>query len=202
MKLSRSDLALMRWSLLAICTAALLSAAFLYGSSQYAEKSRQDRHSAQTRLDNARRQLTSAQEDRENMAAYAEKYVMLTNNGIIGDGQRLDWMEGLERLRQQHLVASFSYNIAPQKTYVPLMPIDSGDFDIQYSEMSLAFELRHEGQLLNFFSALREQVKGHYQLEGCTLQRQNSDEIAGIAGNLKAECRGGWITLKSRSAQP
>ncbi|MDP2142509.1 MAG: hypothetical protein Q8J80_00105 [Gallionella sp.] len=202
MKLSRSDLALMQWSLLAVSASALLSAAFLYGSSQYAAQSQQDRRNAQSRLDDARRHLASAQEDRENMAAYAEKYMTLTNSGIIGDGQRLDWMEGLERLRQQHLVASFSYNIAPQKTHVPVLPIDSGDFDIQYSEMSLAFELRHEGQLLNFFSALREQVKGHYQLEGCTLQRQNSDENAGIASSLRAECRGGWITLKNRSAQP
>lgn len=202
MKLARSDFGLMQWSLLAVCAAALLSAAFLYVSGQYAAQTQQDWRSARTRLDDARRQLTSAQEDKQNMAAYAEKYLALANNGIIGDGQRLDWMEGLEKLRQQHLVSSFRYNIAPQKTHAPMLPIDSGNFDIQYSEMSLEFDLLHEGQLLNFFAALRNQVKGHYQLEGCTLKRRDGNEESGGMAGLTAACRGGWITLKNRNATP
>jgi type II secretory pathway pseudopilin PulG len=202
MKLSRSDLSLMQWSLLAISAAALLSAAFLYVSGQYATQTQQDRRSAQTRLDDARRQLKSAQEDKQNMATYAEKYLALANNGIIGDGQRLDWMEGLEKLRQQQLVSSFRYNIAPQKTHTPMLPIDSGNFDIQYSEMTMEFDLLHEGQLLNFFAALRNQVKGHYQLEGCTLKRRNGNEESGGMTGLTAACRGGWITLKNRNATP
>ncbi|HCI13895.1 MAG: hypothetical protein A2063_08185 [Gallionellales bacterium GWA2_60_142] len=202
MKFSRSDFALMRWTLLSLGLSVSMSAAFLYGSDQYATQVQQDRRTAQSRLDDARRQLTAAQEDRQNMATYAEKYQALANSGIIGDGQRLDWMEGLERLRQQHIVDSFRYNIAPQKAHVPLLPIDNGAFDIQYSEMTMEFDLLHEGQLLNFFAALHNQVKGHYQHEGCTLQRQNSDENGGSAAGLTAECRGGWITLKNRNATP
>lgn len=201
MKFSRSDFALMQWSLLAICVVTLLSAAFVYGNRQYAAQMQQDWRQAQARLNDARRQLASAREDRQNMATYAENYALLANRGIVGDGQRLDWMEGLERLRQLHLVDAFRYHIAPQKTYVQTPPIDSGNFDIQYSEMSLEFELLHEAQLPNFFSALSEQVKGHYQLEGCTLKRRSPGED-GSADGLDAECRGGWITLKNRNATP
>jgi len=201
MKFTRSDFALMQWSLLAICVVALLGAAFVYGNRQYAAQMQQDWRQAQAKLNDARRQLASAREDRQNMATYAENYALLANRGIVGDGQRLDWMEGLERLRQQHIVDSFRYHIAPQKAYVQTPPIDSGNFDIQYSEMSLEFELLHEGQLPNFFSALNEQVRGHYQLEGCTLKRQSTGED-GTAGGLGAECRGGWITLKNRNATP
>ena len=201
MKLSRSDLALMQWSVLAVCAVALLGAAFVYGNRHYALQTRQEWRNAQAMLDDARRQLAAAREDKLNMAAYAEKYAALADLGIIGDGQRLDWMEGLERLRQQHLVSSFRYHIAPQKAHAPMPPIDSGNFDIQYSEMTLEFELRHEGQLLNFFNALHDQVRGHYQLEGCTLKRQSTGED-GAAGGLGAECHGGWITLKNRNATP
>jgi hypothetical protein len=200
MKFSRSDFALMQWSLLSVCASVLMSAAFLYGSGHYATQVQQDRRAAQSRLDDARRQLTAAREDRQNMATYAEKYQSLAQGGIFGDGQRLDWMEGLEKLRQQHIVDSFRYNIAPQKALVPMLPIDSGVFEVQHSEMALELDLLHEGQLLNFFSALREQVKGHYQLEGCTLQRQAAGPES--AGGLKAACHGGWITLKNRNATP
>jgi hypothetical protein len=202
MKLSRSDLALMQWSLLAVCAVALLGAAFVYGNRQYALQTGQEWRNAQARLDDARRQLAAAREDQQNMAAYAEKYSALADLGIIGNGQRLDWVEGLERLRQQHLVSSFRYHIAPQKAHAPMTSIDSGNFDIQYSEMRLEFELLHEGQLLNFFNALHAQVRGHYQLEGCTLRRQGAAEEGGLAAALAAECRGGWITLKNRNATP
>jgi hypothetical protein len=201
MKFSRSDFALMQWSLLAICVVVLLSAAFVYGNGQYAARMQQDWRDTQARLNDARRQLASTREDQANMSTYAENYVTLVDAGVIGDGQRLDWMEGLERLRQQHLVDSFRYHIGPQKPYVQTPPIDSGNFDILYSEMKLEFELLHEGQLLNFFSALNEQVRGHYQLEGCTLKRRSPGED-GAAGGLDAECRGGWITLKNRNATP
>lgn len=201
MKFSRSDFALMQWSLLTFCVVALLGAAFVYGNRHYAAQAQQDWRNAQARLNDARRQLTAAQEDKQNMAAYAEKYALLAKRGIVGEGQRLDWMEGLERLRQQHLVDSFRYHIAPQKIYAPTPPVDSGNFDIQYSEMTLEFDLLHEGQLKNFFSALAEQVHGHFLLEGCTLKRQGADD-EGAAGGLGAECRGGWITLKNRSATP
>ncbi|HEX5363324.1 MAG TPA: hypothetical protein VFW59_03570 [Gallionella sp.] len=200
MKFSLSDLPMMRWSMLAICASTLFSGILLYGSGEYAGQKLKDKNSAQAQLNNARNQLTAAREDRKNMAAYADEYAALAEGGIIGDGTRMDWLEGLENLRRQQLVADFRYTIAPQKAYTPVQPINSEMFDIQYSEMKLEFELLHEGQLLNFFSALRSQINGHYQLEGCTLQRPAAN--SGLATGLKAVCRGGWITLKNRNATP
>lgn len=199
MKLDLSDLTLTRWSVVAISASVLFSGMFLYGSGEYATQTLNDKQFAQTQLNSARGQLLAANEDRKSMAAYADEYTAISAGGIIGEGSRMDWLEGLEKLRQQHLVQSFRYTIAPQRPYPPVQPINSGVFDIQYSEMKLEFELLHEGQLLNFFSALRSQIKGRYQLQGCTLRRSaiNSNQTG-----LTAECRGGWITLKNRNATP
>ena len=200
MKFSRSDFALMRRSLLAICAAALISAVTLYGSSKYVESAQKDRRNAQNMLKDARNRLATAHQDQENMAIYPGEYSELIERKIIGDDQRLDWIEGLEKIRQKNLVTDFRYNIAPQKTYAPKPPIDSGNFDIHYSEMKLQFDLLHEAQLLNFFDALRTDIKGRYQLEGCTLQRTGAGGNETAATQLKAECSGGWITLKNRNA--
>jgi len=198
MKLSRSDIPLLRWSILALCASAILSAATLYSSAQYAEKTENTRRDAQNRLNDARNRLTAALEDQQNMAAYSGEYGALEIRKIIGDEQRLDWMEGLEKIRQQNLVADFRYNIAPQKIYAPQLPIDRGNFDIRYSEMKLQFDLLHEAQLLDFFTALHSRINGWYQLEGCTLQRTAADGNTETA-RLTAECSGGWITLKNRN---
>jgi len=200
MKLSGSDFPLMRRSILTICAAALISAIILYSSGEYAVKAQNDRRNAQNMLNDARNRLATALQDQENMAIYAGEYGALIEQEIIGDDQRLDWMEGLERIRQKNLVTDFRYNIAPQKNYAHQPPIESGNFDVHYSEMKLQLDLLHEAQLLNFFAALRANIKGRYQLEGCTLQRSGAaNEDGQTAARLKAECSGGWITLKNRN---
>ena len=204
MKFSNSDFHLMRWSLSAACASILLSGVILYSSSEYADFTQKDRRAAQSQMNDARNRLTMARQDQENLSVFSREYDTLETNKIIGDDHRLDWMEGLEKLRNQNLVIDFRYNIAPQKIYAPQPAIDGGNFDIHYSETKLQFDLLHEGQLLNFFDALRSQIKGWYQLEGCTMQRVVTDEESATAAgaHIKAECNGGWITLKNRNAQP
>ncbi len=199
MKFSGSDFALMRWSILAIFASSLVSVVILYGSGGYAVQAREVRRSAQDILNDARNRLATAHQDQENMDIYASEYSLLIEDKVIGDDQRLDWMEGLEKIRRQNLVTGFRYTIAPQKIYTPQPPVDSGNFDIRYSEMKLQLDLLHEVQLPDFFNALRNQVNGWYQLEGCTLQRTAPGDGAAAATYIKAECSGGWITLKNRN---
>ena len=140
------------------------------------------------------------------MAIYAGEYGALLERNVIGDGQRLDWMEGLENLRSKKLVTDFHYSIAPQKPFAAQPPIEHGNFNIGYSEMKLQLDLLHEGQLIDFFAALHDGVKGWYQLESCTLERTarvvaEEETKPATPVYLKAECNGGWITLNNRSAK-
>lgn len=201
MRFAPSDFQLIRWSMLSICAAGIASALLLYSSTRYAGQTQKDHRDALRQLNEARTQLNGAREDKENMAVYAGEYAALADLGVIGEDRRLDWVEGLENLRRQDLVTDFRYNIAPQIAYAPQPPIESGDFDIRYSAMKLRFDLLHEGQLLDFFTALRSQIKGWYVLEGCTLQRTAAAE-GNQAIHVTAECNGGWITLKRRSVAP
>jgi hypothetical protein len=205
MKISKSDFSLLRWSILAICASVLISAAILYIISTYIGNSQQDLQNARNMRNDARTRLAAAHEDRDNMSIYSSEYGTLIKRKIIGDDQRLDWIEGMENLRQMNLVWDFRYHIAPQKTYSPKPPIASGNFDIHYSEMDLQFDLLHEAQLADFFTALTKNIHGWYQLEDCTLQRSaTTEENAAMpsGAQLSAKCTGGWITLKNRIAQP
>lgn len=200
MKFSSADFTLIRWSVLAVCSSALVSAIMLYSSGHYSDKTRQNLQNATNADNEARNRLNAALEDKESMAIYADEYGKLIARKIIGDEQRLDWIEGLEKLRKQNLVSDFKYSIAPQKNYSPQPAIAGGNYSILYSEMKLNFDLLHEEQLLNFFDTLRLQNAGWYQLDGCTLKRNEGADPAAQA-NLKAECTGGWITLKNRNAK-
>jgi hypothetical protein len=197
MSFSSADLPILKWSLGALSLSLALSAGISYLSKSYLEKTLKARQTAQQRLTDARAQLLSAQNDKENMSSYAYEYNSLLLQKVIGDEQRLDWLEGLEKLRQQGSVLDFKYTIAPQQSYAPNPPIDAGNFKLSRSGMSLQIDLLHEEQLLHLFAEMRSKLNGWFMLDGCTLTRTSTtEELA----PLKADCTGGWFTMKDKNA--
>jgi len=201
MNFIKGDFPILRWSIVAIFASTIASATIIFISNTYATKTQQDLNKARQMRNNSRNSLNTAHQDRDNMSIYADEYASLINRKIIGDDQRLDWIEGMEKLRQENIVTNFRYNISPQKKYLPNPPVESGNFDINYSEMKLQFDLLHEEQLVDFFNALPKNIQGWYQLEGCTLNRSTNGNPNDLPGTqLKAQCTGGWITLKNRNS--
>lgn len=196
MSFSIADLSNLKWSLGAFALSLALGGILVFLSDGYLARSLKERQFAQRQLADAHAQLAAAQSDQENMSTYAKEYNSLVSQGIIGDEQRLDWLEGLEQLRQQGSVLDLNYTIAPQQSYTPAPAVDAGNFLLGRSNITLQLDLLHEEQLLHFFANVRKQMKGWFMLDGCTLSRTGApDEIA----PLKAECTGGWVTLKNKS---
>jgi hypothetical protein len=197
MNFSKADLQDLKWSLGALVLGLALSSGLVSLSNSYLEQSLKDRVAAQKRLAEARAQLGAAENDQENMTDYALEYNALVAQKIIGNEQRLDWMEGLEKLREQGSVLDFKYAIAPQQGYVPNPPLDTGNFQLNRSGMTLQIDLLHEEQLLRLVADMRKGLNGWFILDGCSLSRTGAaDELV----PLKAECTGGWLTMKNKSA--
>lgn len=194
MSFSKDDLPFLKLSLGALTLSIVLAAGMVSYSDSYLARSKQSRADAQKHLLDARAQLVAAQGDQENMSSYSQEYLSLQNQKVIGAEQRLDWIEGMEKLRQQGIVLDFKYTISPQQGYAPNPPVDAGNFQLNRSNMSMQIDLLHEEQLLQFITALHSQLKGWFMLDGCTLSRAT----AGVEGSpLKAECTGGWFTMKN-----
>ncbi|MGC2165591.1 MAG: hypothetical protein WA632_06220 [Gallionella sp.] len=204
MKFSTADFALLRWNIAALCAAAIFCSVIFYSSNIYVESAKGEMLRARDQSNDARRHLSAAVDDRENMSIYADEYGALTQLNIIGEDKRLDWMEDMENLRRLNLVIDFNYQISPQKKYTPKPPISSGNFEVYYSEMKLHFSLLHEVQLVDFFNAMTNDIRGWYQLDGCSIQRKTgtpTDSKQVRPPQLTAECSGGWVTLKSRNVK-
>ncbi len=196
MTLSKADLQDLKWSIGALVLGLALSVGMISLSGNYLTASKKDRQAAQKQLVDARTQLSAAQDDQENMAAYALEYNALVAEKVIGNEQRLDWMEGLEKLRQQGSVLDFNYTIAPQQGYAPNPAVDAGNFQLNRSNMTLTLDLLHEEQLVHFFSEMRKQMNGWFMLDGCSVSRTAPTSTG---ASLKAECTGGWLTMKNRN---
>ena len=189
----RSDLPHIGWSLAGLLLASGMGgAAVLYGN-HCAGQAERGLRAAQHRLDEARRRFAAASADHENMGRYAHEYGALIGRNVVGEERRLDWIEDIERIGRQNRLSDFSYAIAPQQAYTPSAPLRDSHFDLGTSNMSMHFGLLHEGQLLNFLDALRNDATGRFVLEQCAIERGDAQ--------LRAECSGGWMTLKKRDAK-
>lgn len=198
MSFSTDDLGEIKWSLLACLLSAGVAIGLINYSADIQQQSLKELQQAQRQLNTARDQLLTAQSDQENMASYQMEYDALVVQKVIGNEQRLDWIEGLERLRNQNLLPDFKYNIAPQSAFTPIPPLNAGNFALSISPMSMELDLLHEGQLLDFFGALSRQMPGWFLLDKCALTRNDATQNGGVM--LKAQCAGGWFTMKNRSA--
>ena len=198
MSFSTSDIPEIKWSLGAFIVSLGIAAGLISFSEDYKQAAQKDMRTAQAKLTEARTQLATAQSDFENMATYKLEYEALETQKVIGNEQRLDWIEGLEKIRKQGAVLDFKYSIGPQQGYAPNPPLDSGNFTLNLSPMTLQIDLLHEEQLDRLLSAMMTQMEGWFILDHCTISK-GGEQTSGLA-SLKADCAGGWLTMKNRNA--
>jgi hypothetical protein len=198
MTFSKADFPHLKWSVLMLLLVLVAGSAAIILSKNYVSQARVNQKTFQQRIIVAQSLLSAANEDRGNMQTYRVEYAALLNRNIIDNEQRLDWIEGLEKIRKLNRVLDFKYAITPQHVFIPPTPLINGNFDLNISDMTLRLELLHEGQLLDFFDTLRAESKGWFILDHCTIERNSEPEAT---AHLKAECHGGWLTLKNKNSK-
>jgi len=196
MTFAQSDFPHIKWSVITFLITLALGGSAVILSQKFAHSTQTDLRNAQKELNDARSKLNAARDDQSNMSAYTKEFSAIQRLDIIGDEQRLNLIEDLDTLRRRGRVIDFKYTIAPQQPYAPAPALDSGNFALNYSNMKLQIELLHEEQLINFFDNLRHDINGWFILEKCTLEKASAE-----SSQLKADCEGGWLTMKNRNAK-
>jgi hypothetical protein len=153
------------------------------------------------RLVAARSQYHALDEEEDIIAAYLPRYATLESLGIIGQEQRLDWIEALRQTAREVDLPRLQYTIDAQRPFESGMSLDVGEYRVYASSMRLDFGLLHEGDLLRLLAGLREEVSGLFGVNGCRLTR-SGDVLDGSLGasNLEALCVLNFITIRGPEA--
>lgn len=134
-------------------------------------------------------------EIREKSALFNE----LQTRGVIGEEQRLEWVELLMDIRDKRRLIGLEYEIAPQH---PLDAKPSGRFALFASPMKLQLQLLHEEDLTRLLDDLRQRAKALIQVKRCAISRlPRNDAENGTQALLQAECQIDWITLREVSGK-
>lgn len=129
------------------------------------------------------------------LVEYLPKYRAYIERGVIGDEQRLDWVEVLNQVAHRRRLPDLQYSLEAQQK-VGGLP-EGGLFELYETKMQLNMHVFHEGDAIEVLSALEQQAKGLFRVQRCEFRRERPTvELTGQATNLYGECRLSWITLK------
>lgn len=130
---------------------------------------------------------------------YAKKYKQLKHKGIIGQENRLTWIEALQETNNSLKLPSLQYTISPQIDYpLELIGPDFYDVSIKKTNMGINMGLLHEEDMLNILTGLQNKARGHFLIDQCTITPSDIptfDNIDVSKPILNADCNIHWLQV-------
>jgi hypothetical protein len=181
---------------LAIIAAALVG----WGSYLYLQKEKRDGLMSKRQLQEAKARVDKAQREREDLKASSEIFQDLVNRGILQQESRLDFIERLDRLKDQYRLLGLEYEISAQRP----LPLNAGrvfnSIDVLGSHVKMRVLALHEGDALAFLEDLATPKRGFNPINRCTLRKIDAGTAGTLAPRVEALCSLEWISLRDKGA--
>lgn len=194
MKLGPKDLPRLQASLLAMLAMLSLGAGSVFFARERVRQADATFAAAQRERNDFNGKLKRVRSEEHEIREKAALFNALTARGVIGEEQRLEWVELLKEIRDRHRLLDLRYDIAPQQ---PLDKTAAGQFGLYASPMKLQLRLLHEEDLTRLLDDLRREARALIQVRRCDVSRvpRGSAENA-LQGLLQADCQVDWITVR------
>jgi hypothetical protein len=201
MGLSLKDLSALGQPLLVLCIVLAACAGAIAYSSRIVQHAQAELGEARGQLEEARGRVSRSGEERDVIQKYKDAYLQLMQFGMVGDEQRLSWLDALRAANAQSQLYGVDYEVGVQQPYSFASEAGANGLAVQQSVMKLRLGLLNESDLFSFFQALAAQKVGAFSVNQCNLQRivPETTKPANQA-TLKAECEVAWITLPGPTA--
>ncbi len=193
MKLNPSDWRKLQLSLAAFLALSLAGGTLVFYSQEKLQRAKIQLAGADAQKQQAEGKLKQVKDEESEIKLKASLFSNLVARGIVGEEQRLDWVELLRDIRNNRRIIDMQYEFAPQQT----MPGTLGNWNFYVSTMQLQMQLLHEEDLLNVLADLRNTAKAQILVKACETTRLPRQEAAtGIKANLQAQCSLDWVTVR------
>ena len=146
--------------------------------------------------------IDEANRDNRILVQHEDTFKKLVDNAVIGNENRLSWVEVVQKYADTRRIPSVKYSIASQVMLdKKMLDKEYQNIDVYRSVMSLDMKILHEGDLFGMMESLRNEAKGLVAVDKCDLELINKDIadgniLADARHNLTAYCELSWYTLK------
>jgi len=193
--MSQADLQALKNPLLVLLVVLVAGAAAIYYSNRLKLESGQQLARQQALLKEARTRLQKSGDEKNVIVRYLDEFLQLERSGVIGEEQRINWLDGLRLANQQADLFGVDYQVKTQQPYPYAAQLNPGQLAIKQSVMQIRFRLLHEEDLMRFFAALARQGGGIFTIDKCSLQRLDTRGVIRYQPNVTADCELSWITI-------
>lgn len=197
------DLARLRWSLALLAAAIVAGAALVAFTHRTVTKAEASDRQLSTRLSEIRGRIARAHDEEQDLRGRIRRYQELAARGIIGQEERLDWVEQIARIKAARRLLDVKYELSPQ---APIGATElpggaaAGPYEIMSSTMKLQMQLLDEDDLLGFLDDLRQAVHALLLVRECKIERTSGNAgQGGVAAQLLADCTIDWVTLREKT---
>ena len=166
-------------------------------SDSYVEHAYEGRESEKRAMRIWKNKIDGSRESNKIIDEYENRYLELVKNNIVGEEDRLDWLENIQDIANSRGMPSVKYNLSSQQ----LVEDRTGQHGAQglkvyRSDMTLDMKIAHEGDLFAILNTLEDRAKGLFVVDQCNIEKlvklsANSNE------NMTARCELAWYTFKS-----
>jgi hypothetical protein len=178
-----------------------LGAAGVVYTGKLIKQGRADLATAQVQLKEANERVARSGEEVDTLRRYIGPYRQLEQIGIVGEEQRLNWIDALRVANIDAQLYGVDYEVGSQMPYSFAEEVNAGGLAVQQSMMKVKLGLLYETDLLTFFGVLAEQNVGAFAVNQCSLQRLTSDVYKPVnQPTLRAECDVAWVTIPPPAA--
>lgn len=195
MKLSPQDWLKLRYPIVGLALAIILIT-LLIGAA------RQKEDAAQAALDKQQRELSQARQryqtsglEKETIVKYLPTYQKLIQEGFVGEERRIEWVDTLRTIHQQHKLFGIKYSIGAQEQFKPAFTLNTGSFGLYRSVMKLELSMLHEGDLLTLINSLAAEQSTPFMLRECEISRVAKVNPDKLAPYFLANCELDWLTI-------
>lgn len=203
MNFAAKDLLRLRWSLVFLLAMIIAGAALVYFMQQTVEQAEVAERELSRQMNDVQGRVFRAHEEEQDMRGRIRRFQELMERGIIGQEERLDWVEQIARIKSARRLLDVQYEIQPQGPIsAAALPggAAAGAYEIMASTMNLRMQLLHEDDLLGFIADLRQAVHADLLVRECRMERTPGGGQGTVQAQLQADCTIDWVTLREKKS--
>ena len=198
MNVSRDDLKRLRVPLALALLLSALGAACLTTSGYYLDEAKSAREASRLARIGAQERMAKVSEEEREIRENLVHFEQMRGRGMLGDQNRIDWIESIARIKNSRKLFEIRYNIEAQRPLDYPGVVATGAADFVVSRMRLNMLLLHEGDLLNFLADLQAAGKGHVSVRRCLVTRieRGPSSATALQPRLRAECQVDLVSVR------
>jgi hypothetical protein len=182
----------------------LLAGTVVFISYSTLQTARENLSVQQQTLDAAKARYYLAVENKALLDKFSGRYAELPEKNIVGEENRLSWVDAIETTAKQLKLPHLKYRIEKRQALdAPPLKQSFPGIDVFFSSMTLEMQLLHEGDLYRFIDRLQNRASGLFNVEHCAMKKNSTLHVSvlqsGTDKNFSTACVLHWYTLQPAS---